>query len=145
MNPYKSVSFVGIVIMLFGIIITIYGFSFLAEDNELEENGVIVNGEVVDINKKAIYRSPFVKFTTKEGETITFLSKLEVNVDFFDYTIGQEVEVIYNKDNPKQAEINDFWERNVAQVYLASFGFFLMLLGLFIRRRFLKKARKYNT
>ena len=92
MNAYKNASFVGIVIFIFGIIIAIYGFSFLSEDNDLEENGIIVKGTVIDINKKAIYRSPFVEFKTKEGQTITFLSKLEVNVDLFNYQIGQEVE-----------------------------------------------------
>ena len=145
MNAYKSASFVGIILFLFGIIIAIYGFSFLLEDNALTENGVIVKGKVIDINKKAIYRSPFVKFKTEEGEEFTFLSKLEVNVDLFQYQIGQEVEVIYNKENPKQAEINAFWERNVAQVYLGWLGVFLMLFGLFFRRRMLKKAKKYST
>lgn len=145
MNAYKSASFVGIVIFLFGIIIAIYGFSFLLEQNELEKNGIIVKGKVVDINKKAIYRSPFVRFKTKDGQTITFLSKLEVNVDLFKYKIGQEVEVIYHKDNPKQAEINAFWERNVAQLYLGCFGVFLMLFGWFLRKRFLKKAKQYNA
>ncbi len=145
MNAYKNASFVGIVLFLFGIVITGYGFSFLMEDNDLQENGIIVKGEVIDINKKDIYRSPFVRFTTEEGETITFLSKLDVNVDLFQYEIGQEVEVIYHKNNPKQAEINAFWERNTAQLYLGCFGVFLMFFGIFLRRRLLKKARRYVT
>ena len=143
MNAYKNASFVGIVLFLFGVVISIYGFSFLMEDNDLQENGIIVKGEVVEINEKDIYRSPFVRFTTTEGETITFLSKLDVNVDLFQYHVGQEVEVIYHKNNPKQAEINAFWERNTAQMYLGFLGFFLMLFGVFLRRRLLKKAKRY--
>jgi hypothetical protein len=143
MNAYKRVAFVGIVLFLFGVVIAIYGFSFLMEDNELSENGVVVTGKVIDINQKDIYRSPFVEFTTLEGEKITFLSHLDVNVDLFQYQIGDEVEVIYNKNNPKHAQINAFWERNTAQLYLGFLGVFLMLFGLFFRRRMLKKAKKY--
>lgn len=145
MNAYKRVAFVGIILFLFGAVIAIYGFSFLIEDNELSENGVIVTGKVIDINQKDIYRSPFVEFTTLEGEKITFLSPLDVNVDLFQYQIGDEVEVIYNKNNPKHAQINAFWERNTAQLYLGFLGVFLMLFGLFFRRRMLKKAKKYAS
>jgi hypothetical protein len=144
MNAYKRVAFVGIVLFLFGVVISIYGFSFLLEENELSENGVIVKGKVVDINQKDIYRSPFVEFTTLEGEKITFLSPLDVNVDFFQYEIGDEVEVIYNKNNPKHAQINAFWERNTAQMYLGFLGVFLMLFGLLFRRRMLRKAKRYS-
>ena len=56
--------------------------------------------------------------------------------------IGDEVEVIYNKNNPKHAQINAFWERNTAQMYLGFVGIFLMLFGLLFRRRMLRKARK---
>lgn len=143
MNAYKNASFVGIVIFLAGIVITIYGFSFLLEQNDLQQNGIIVKGTVVDINKKDFYRAPFVRFTTKDNQTITFLSKLDVNVDLFTYKIGQEVDVIYHKDDPNQAEINAFWERNVAQIYLGCLGIFLILFGFFLRKFLLKKAKKY--
>ena len=145
MNAFKRASFVGIVIFLIGIVIAIYGYSFLLEQNELQKNGIVVTGKVIDINKKAIYRSPFIRFKTRENKTIIFLSKLEINHLFFKYHIGQEVKVIYNKNNPRQAEINAFWERYFAQIFVGSFGVFLMLLGLFLRWLFLKKAKQYNT
>lgn len=142
MSAYKRVAFVGIILFLFGVVITIYGFSFLLQENELSENGVIVKGKVVDINEKDFYRAPFIEFTTLEGEKIIFLSPLDVNVDFFDYKIGDEVEVIYNKNNPKHAQINAFWERNTAQMYLGFVGIFLIFFGLLFRRRMLRKARR---
>lgn len=144
MNAYKNASFVGIVLFLFGIVITGYGFSFLLEETDLTENGVKVKGKVVDINHKDFYRSPFVEFKTLEGKKYTFLSKLDVNVDFFQYEIGQEVGVIYHKDDPSKAEIDAFWERNTAQMYLGFLGVFLMLFGIIFRRRMLRKARKYS-
>lgn len=144
MNAYKNVSYVGFVIFFFGILITCYGFSFLLTQQNLEANAISVKGTVVDINEKAIYRSPFVKFTTLEGKEITFLAQLEVNVDFFDYTIGQEVDVIYHEDNPNQAKIDTFWQNNFEQVFLGGFGLFLMLFGFIMRKIFLGKAKRYE-
>ena len=142
MNAYKNASYVGFVIMFFGIIITLYGLSWLADDLDLEKNGINVKGKVIEINQKDFYRSPFVRFKTQAGETVIFLSKLDVNVDLFQYKVGQTVEVIYHKDNPKNAEINAFWERNAAQLYLGILGPVLLLIGFFIRKIFLKKSQK---
>ena len=69
MSTFKRFSFVGIIIFIFGIIVAAYGFSFLAEDNELGENGVTVKCKVIEISEKAIYRSPVVTYTTLEGQT----------------------------------------------------------------------------
>ena len=143
MNAYKTASYVGFVILIFGTIIAIYGFSFLLKQNDLEANGVIVKGTVFEIEHKAIYRSPWVRFKTLEGQEIIFKSELEQNVDFFPYEVGQEVEVIYHKENPKRAKINAFWESNFEQIFLGIVGVFLMLFGMFIRWLFLKKSRKY--
>ncbi|MCP4442420.1 MAG: DUF3592 domain-containing protein [Aureispira sp.] len=144
MNAYKNVSYVGFVIFFFGVVVAIYGFSFLLTQQDLEANAVRVQGTVVDINKKAIYRSPYVKFTTLDGQDITFLADLEVNVDFFDYTVGQTVDVIYHKDNPNKAKIDTFWQNNFEQVFLGGFGLFLMLFGFIMRRIFLGKAKRYE-
>ncbi|MBN2535125.1 MAG: DUF3592 domain-containing protein [Spirochaetales bacterium] len=144
MNAYKNASFAGIVIFIGGIIITIYGFSFLLKQSNLESNGIIVKGTVIDIAEKDFYRSPIVQFTTKENQTFTFRSELDVNQDLFHYVIGQEVDVIYHKDDPSNAKIHAFWEGNVAQLYLGILGIFLMVFGFLFRRGMLKKAKKYE-
>jgi len=144
MNAYKNASFVGIVIFIAGIIVTIYGFSFLLKQNELEANGIIVKGTVIDIAKKDFYRSPVVQFKTKDNQTYTFRSELDVNKDLFTYAIGDKVDVIYHKDDPGNAKINAFWESNVAQMYLGILGVFLMIFGFFLRLGLMKKARKYE-
>lgn len=145
MNAYKNVSFVGFVIFFFGIVLMVYGFSFLTAQNELEDNGVRVKGTVIElVNNGPMYVSPMVKFTTQEGEERMFKSEMDLNKDLNPYSIGQEVDVIYHKDNPSNAKIDAFLEANFAQIFLGCFGIFLMLLGLFIRRHFLKKAAQYN-
>ena len=140
---YKTVSYIGFVVMLGGLIVAIYGFSFLLEANDLEANGVKVKGTVVEINEKAIYRSPFVTFTTLEGEEITFLSDLEVNHMMFDYVIGQQVDVIYHRNDPHNAKIDAFWEKNFGQLFLGCFGFLIMLIGLLINWIYRRKARRF--
>ena len=143
MNAYKTASNVGFVIALIGIVLAIYGFSFLLKQNELDANGIVVKGTVFQIEEKAIYRSPWVRFKTLEGKEYIFLSELEQNKDMFNYVVGQEVEVIYHKDDPKNAKINAFWERNFAQIFLGIFGIFMVFFGFFVRSRFLKKAKNY--
>jgi hypothetical protein len=144
MNAYKNASFAGIIIFIAGIAVTLYGFSYLLNQNDLEANGIIVKGTVIDIAKKDFYRSPIVQFKTKDNQTITFRSDLDVNKDLFTYVIGQEVDVIYHRDDPTNARIHAFWESNVAQIYLGFLGVFLMIFGFFLRRGLLKKAKKYE-
>lgn len=144
MNAFRSASFVGIVLVLIGLGIAVYGFSFLLEQNDLKSNGIRVKGTVVEIEENAIYRSPWVKFTTLEGEEVTFLSKLEQNKDIFPYVVGQEVDVIYHKDNPRNAKIYAFWEQYFAQIFLGIVGLFLILFGWFLRWHFLRKAKKLD-
>jgi hypothetical protein len=142
---YKTVSNIGFVVALLGIVVAIYGFSFLLDQQDLEENAIHTKGTVVDINVKAIYRSPFVKFTTLEGEEIIFLSDLEVNHMMFDYVIGQEVDVIYHKNDPHNAKIDAFWEKYFGQIFLGCFGIFLILLGFLIRWIYRRKQRRYDA
>ncbi len=144
MNAYKNASYVGFVLSIFGLIIAIYGFSFLLALQDLDLNGVVVKGTVIKIEEKAIYRSPVVKFKTLEGKEHFFISDLEQNKDLFPYQIGQELNVIYHKDNPKNARINNFWERNFGQIFLGIFGIFLLFFGMFVRWQFLRKAKKYD-
>lgn len=146
MNAYKNASFAGIVILILGIIVSIYGFSWFLYQENLDENGLITTGIVVDINEKDFYRSPIVTFTTQDSQEVSFLSKLDVNVDLFQYEIGQEVEVIYDPSDPQQtAEVNAYWERNTAHTWSGVVGVFMIIFGFFWRRHMLNKAEKYET
>lgn len=139
-SPFK---FIGFVIFTFGVVIAIYGFSFLMQTNDLSKNGIKVKGKVVDISNNYNYRSPIVEYKTREGKKVTFISRLELMSQMFTYQKGQEVDVLYHKDNPlnqgkeKNAEIDAFWEQNMPQIFLGCFGFFLMMLGtiLFLKGR----------
>ena len=143
MGAYKRIAYiVGTILPLFGLVITYYGFQALNELKSLDANGVKVEGVVVEKKKNGIYRSPYVKFATLEGDSITFLSEFEINQDMYSYPVGKKVTVIYDKNDPQNARIDAFMERNFLHLFLIGFGVFLVLLGLFIRYYFLKKARK---
>lgn len=146
MNAFKIASNVGFVIALAGLGVTWYGFRFLLETNDLQKNGIKTKGKVTEIHQNGpMYRMPVVEFKTKEGKKHRFESRLQVNHLMFKYVVGQEVEVIYHKSDFKNCEINAFWEQNMPQIFLGSFGVFLFLFGLLFRWLMLRKAKKYAT
>lgn len=145
MNAFKLASNVGFVIFAFGIAVAVYGFSFLLAQQDLEANAETVKGTIVEmVENGPMYLSPMVKFTTLDGKEITFKSDLDLNKDLTPYTVGQEVEVIYHKDNPYNAKINTFIENNFGQLFLGIFGVFLMIFGLIFRKMMLRNAERYS-
>lgn len=146
MNAYRNASFVGIVLMLAGLGLSIYAGSFLREEMELNRKGIVVKGKVFEIEKRDFYRQPWVVFTTKRGEQVRFLSKLMADVSLFKYRVGQQVDVIYDPANPRRtAEINSFFERNTRQLWVGFLGVVLILVGFLFRLAMRRKARRYDA
>lgn len=144
MNAFKLASNVGFVIFAFGIAVAIYGFSFLMAQNDLEANSERVKGTVIELVPNGpMYISPMVRFTTLDGKEITYKSDLDLNKDLSPYTVGQEVDIIYHKDNPYNAKIDSFIENNFGQLFLGIFGVFLMIFGLIFRKMMLRNAERY--
>lgn len=136
--------FVGTMVMLMGIVVGSMA-TFSSETWEglgvnVVDNGIVTMGEVVDINKKDFYRAPIVKFKAEDGKEYTFLSQFDRNKDLFDLKVGQKIEIIYDKDNPKKAQENSFWGRYGPQVIPAGFGVIIFLIGLFTFTRGRKKG-----
>jgi hypothetical protein len=145
MNAYKTASNVGIVIAFFGLAIMFYGFRFLLERNDLQKNGIQVKGKVIEIAQNGpMYRMPVVEFKTLEGKYHRFESRLQINHLMFKYFVGQEVTVIYHKNNFRNSEIDAFWEQNFPQIFLGCFGILVLIIGIFIRWFLLRKSRFYS-
>ncbi|GIV39422.1 MAG: hypothetical protein KatS3mg033_1222 [Thermonema sp.] len=142
---YRRVSFAGIVLMLIGLGLAIWGTQALWAAYSLNATGIRTEGTVIEIGKKGIYRFPRVEFYTSSGEKVDFWSKFEVSQDLFSYKIGDKVPVIYNPDNPAEAQIDAFWERNFLHLFLLLLGGIIALIGWLVRRNFLKKARNYES
>jgi len=145
MNAYKNASYAGFVLYLIGIVLIIYGLINLSKEIELDQKGIKTKGYVFDLNVIEPYRQAMVQFETDKGNTVRFLDKLFWSQIFNTYSIGQEVEVIYDPANPqKTATINEFFQRNTEPWWPVIVALVVILVGWIMRRIMLKKARIYE-
>lgn len=79
-------------------------------------------------SRKSSSYAPIVRFTTKKGETISFISEASSALSI--YSKGEHVKVLYDPSNPDNAEINDFFSLYLGQVIVGGIGLFIVLLGL---------------
>lgn len=83
--------------------------------------------------------SPVVEFKAN-NETIKFVSKL--NDESPKYKIGDQVPVLYQKDHPEKAQINDFYLLWRKTILAAAFGFVLTLIGVILYYRSKRSDKK---
>jgi hypothetical protein len=81
----------------------------------------------VKIEKKYRYR-PEIRFETPSGETVEFISGIAMRPA--PYELGERVEVIYDPQNPHQAQINRFVNLWFYTLMLLFFGLFTLGMGL---------------
>lgn len=81
----------------------------------------------VKIKPKYLYR-PVISFKTESGRTVKFAASVSSRPKPFQ--IGDQVEVIYEPDQPKKAQINRFVYLWFNVLMLLFFGFFALGMGL---------------
>lgn len=79
------------------------------------------------IEKKYRYR-PEIRFKTHAGRTIDFVASISTSPSR--YAIGDEVEVLYDPENPKDVQINSFLHLWFATLMLVGFGLFTAGMGV---------------
>jgi hypothetical protein len=72
--------------------------------------------------------APVVRYEDARGNLITFTSEIG-NYPSPDYAIGEEVEVLYDPDDPRHAEIGDFMTLWLIPVVLFGIGIVMALFG----------------
>ncbi|HEX9060963.1 MAG TPA: DUF3592 domain-containing protein [Clostridia bacterium] len=80
--------------------------------------------------------APVVQFKLTEGENITFTSSVGSSPPQF--KIGDSVKVLYNPDNPGNAEINSFlslWFLQIIFLFIGMVFFIISIIGLSRMRR----------
>jgi hypothetical protein len=82
--------------------------------------------EGMKMEKKVRYRSQ-IQFKTQTGRTIEFISPISTRPAR--YNIGERVEVLYDPQNPKQAQINSFLHLWFTTLMLIFFGLFFVGMG----------------
>lgn len=123
--------------MLIGIMFLFEGYkrwdnSYTLVDGYVSASGVIV--EVVPyLSSRKVGKStslnyfPDVKYTTAKGEEVVFRSQATSKADH--YKAGDEVNVLYNPNNPQEAVINSFSALWFIALIFASTGVMVILVA----------------
>jgi hypothetical protein len=123
-------------LFIYGLLFSILGsfFSFLGikaglDTRSFMKTAIPGQGVVIDLTQRSSTKngrtsytySPVVKFTTKQGKITTFASATSSNPPA--YIKGQQVEILYNPQNPQSAIINtwlDIWGGSTLVIGLSS-------------------------
>ncbi|CAN5898761.1 hypothetical protein BH11BAC4_BH11BAC4_14740 [soil metagenome] len=119
--------FFSMMLFLLGMMILILGLKFLYNMYQFKKTGIKTMATVINI-KTASGRtvsktySPILSFTTITGTTRIY----DVSAFYHkNYAIGQQIEIVYSKENTNRVMINSFR-------YIFMVPTFLIVLGLFI-------------
>lgn len=91
--------------------------------------GVVIRNDYVGGSRSASYR-PIVRFVTAKGRTVEFASGIASSPP--SYNESDEVEVLYNPENPQKAEINDFISMWLIVMILTFIGTIFSGVGLLV-------------
>jgi len=129
-----------------GLIIIGYSFWLYKNSQELSANDVRAPGVVIEnimqssssSSSRGSTNHAKVEFTLPDGTKQQFISKVGTNPPM--YSIGQQVEVIYPKDSPKDVEINDstMWALPLG---FGAMGLILFLVGALSLRGALRREK----
>ena len=78
-------------------------------------------------HKESISYAPVVRYHTRKGESLSFISSASSWLSVYDK--GDRVDVLYDPTNQGRAEINDFFSLYLGQMLVAGTGMILLLLG----------------
>ncbi len=92
----------GIVFTAAGLVILASGFLLVSQTQSFIQHAHLTQG--VAISSESAW-TPVVQFTTQDGQAVEFISKAQGHSPF--YALGDSVPVIYNPENPEEAEINE--------------------------------------
>ncbi len=126
----------GVIFLLVGVgMLGFGGWSYLNTRAQMDAWGS-VPGEIISFSYYSDSEGgrstvPVITFTTEDGETITAEPYQERNttVDVNGYSVGDEVEVFYNPDNPRDMFINDFMHVWFIPTLMGGLGGMFSLIG----------------
>ena len=112
-NPFAGL-IVGPFLMVLGAILLIVGGGWYGRTNKWVAAGGTANGTVVEMNQHAstsdngstILYQPVIEFRTETGEVIRYTDPTSTSSPR--HQIGDQVEIVYNRDFPTDARENNF-------------------------------------
>jgi hypothetical protein len=126
----------GVIFLLVGLgMLGFGGFSFLNTRSQLQTwghtTGKIVSFEYRSDSDGGTLTVPVVRYRADDGQeyTATPYEQHNTTVDVDGYGVGDEVEVIYNPDDPQDMFLNDFMHVWFVPALLGGLGGFFALIG----------------
>lgn len=133
----KSNRIGGSIFAIIGLLMMIGAWMLFQNDQKFAKEAASATGTVVESvyvksrkGKGSYY--PVVEFQTAEGKRMAFRS--DTGRGRPDYENGEQVSILYEKQNPANAKIAGFWELWGLSAVLAVFGLIFMGVGLKISR-----------
>ncbi|HLP90335.1 MAG TPA: DUF3592 domain-containing protein [Nostocaceae cyanobacterium] len=131
----KSFVIYGSLFALAGSLCTALGIKISIDTHSFLNTAIPTQGTVTDFvrrsstkNSKTYYTYyPLIKFTTKEGEPTKFESSSGSNPPA--YTKGQQIDILYNPQDPQSAMINSWWDIWGFSIITTSLGSVFALSG----------------
>lgn len=124
--------------IILGLIFMGFGVRFYLSMSNFKKYALKTTGKVIDVttNKSkagGLVYSPVILFTTETGEQIKYFAQRYRNEK---YTIGEDIKILYNKENPNQAYLDNKTGVFGGVYFLLAVGIVCILFGsyLFIKR-----------
>jgi Protein of unknown function (DUF3592) len=127
-----------LLLIVAGAVLTLGGILELSRVLGIRRHGLRTEGIVVDVEERTegtpeeatLASYPVVEFTTAEGRTIRFTSRLSLPIAI---EVGKAVPVRYRSDDPERAVIDSFMRTWALPVTLLLFGATALTIGILQR------------
>jgi hypothetical protein len=123
-----------ILAIILGLIFMGFGARFYFSMAGFKKYALKTTGKVIDVttNKSktgGLVYSPVILFTTETGEQIKYFAQRYRNEK---YTIGEDIKILYNKENPQQAYLDNKTGVFGGVYFLLAVGIACILLGIYL-------------
>ncbi|MCF6340306.1 MAG: DUF3592 domain-containing protein [Sulfurimonas sp.] len=129
----KDSSLFALITLVLALLLLFFSTKEFSDADELIANGEHTNGIIIEVKKGPSSLSkyyPRIHFITKDGKEIEFVSSTGSNPSL--YNVDDQVQIVYNYDDPKDAFINSFIEVWIASAIYAFMSFLLFIFSGFL-------------
>lgn len=129
----KDSSLFALITLVLALLLLFFSSKEFWDADKLVTNGEHAKGIIIEVKKGPSSLSkyyPRIHFITKDGEEIEFVSATGSNPSIYD--VNEQVQIVYNHDNPNDAFINSFIEVWLASAIYAFMSFLLFIFSCFL-------------
>lgn len=137
--------FLSILFLLVGTPFVVVSIIILLNTLNLLSNSYKTLGKITGINeerqsKGGYMYSPVIKYKSDTGDEYVYSSATKTG--YSSYKIGQEVELIYDKNNPQNARVNSILDIWFLPIFMGVSGSAITITGVILLSITLKKRRQ---